>query len=192
MWWSSACLLWCCPRTGPCGVATFGRDRHEYSHFPGFLAEIHNHRLDTEGMSIHVIRPQPIRIIRVANLGRADFPALGTGVCVFTTDSKQVARTSLEVQHELQAMNPSSGDPLDLRDTTLALAADRAAARAAAATGQGVLVSLGLDIAVAGPPPAGGWKITVANRPGPGPEPAVRLETGGMAIATCHAAPAVR
>jgi FAD:protein FMN transferase len=48
---------------------------------------------------------------------------------------------------------------LDLGSTGKALAADLAAAAAHAATGTGILVSLGGDIATAGPVPAGGWRI---------------------------------
>jgi len=52
---------------------------------------------------------------------------------------------------------------LDLGATAKALAADRAARRAAAVTGSGVLVSLGGDLAVAGPPPEGGWRVALAD-----------------------------
>ena len=52
---------------------------------------------------------------------------------------------------------------LDLGATAKALAADRAAGRIAAATGCGVLVNLGGDISVAGPPPEGGWLVGVAD-----------------------------
>lgn len=52
---------------------------------------------------------------------------------------------------------------LDLGATAKALAADRAAAAAALATGAGVLVSLGGDIATCGPAPAGGWHIYVTD-----------------------------
>ncbi|GAB3970184.1 FAD:protein FMN transferase [Actinoallomurus acanthiterrae] len=55
------------------------------------------------------------------------------------------------------------GVRLDLGATAKALAADRAAARAFADTGCGVLVSLGGDIAVSGPPPDGGWRIHVTD-----------------------------
>jgi thiamine biosynthesis lipoprotein len=51
---------------------------------------------------------------------------------------------------------------LDLGATAKALAADRAAA-AIAAAGCGVLVNLGGDISVAGPPPEGGWLVGVAD-----------------------------
>ena len=52
---------------------------------------------------------------------------------------------------------------LDLGATAKALAADRAAARIAAVTGRGVLVNLGGDISVAGPSPAGGWLVGIAD-----------------------------
>ncbi|MFE1291804.1 FAD:protein FMN transferase [Streptomyces sp. NPDC058751] len=52
---------------------------------------------------------------------------------------------------------------LDMGATAKALTADRAADRAAAATGCGVLVSLGGDLAVAGPAPDGGWRIALAD-----------------------------
>jgi thiamine biosynthesis lipoprotein ApbE len=52
---------------------------------------------------------------------------------------------------------------LDLGATAKALAADRAAATIAAAIGGGVLVNLGGDISVAGPPPAEGWLVGVAD-----------------------------
>jgi thiamine biosynthesis lipoprotein len=52
---------------------------------------------------------------------------------------------------------------LDFGATAKALAADRAAAAIAAATGGGVLVNLGGDIAVAGPPPGEGWLVGVVD-----------------------------
>ena len=52
---------------------------------------------------------------------------------------------------------------LDLGATAKALAADRIAGRAARAARCGVLVSLGGDIAVAGPPPVDGWRVAVAD-----------------------------
>jgi thiamine biosynthesis lipoprotein len=53
------------------------------------------------------------------------------------------------------------GVALDLGATAKALAADRAARLAYAACGCGVLVSLGGDVAVAGPAPADGWAVRV-------------------------------
>jgi thiamine biosynthesis lipoprotein len=57
-----------------------------------------------------------------------------------------------------------AGVRLDLGATAKALAADRAAAAAAAAVApHGVLVSLGGDVAVAGPVPAEGWPVGIAD-----------------------------
>jgi thiamine biosynthesis lipoprotein len=56
-----------------------------------------------------------------------------------------------------------AGVMLDLGATAKALAADRSATRIAAMLGCGVLVNLGGDIAVAGEPPAGGWRVGIAD-----------------------------
>jgi thiamine biosynthesis lipoprotein len=52
---------------------------------------------------------------------------------------------------------------LDLGATAKAVAADRAAALVAERLGTGVLVSLGGDIATAGPAPAGDWQVRVQD-----------------------------
>jgi thiamine biosynthesis lipoprotein len=64
---------------------------------------------------------------------------------------------------QLAARVPA-GVRLDLGATAKALCADRAARRASAVTGGGVLVSLGGDIAVSGPAPDDGWAIRVTDR----------------------------
>ena len=62
-----------------------------------------------------------------------------------------------------QEVTIPDGVLLDLGATAKALAADRAAARIATATGSGVLVNLGGDISVAGQSPAGGWLVGIAD-----------------------------
>lgn len=80
------------------------------------------------------------------------------------------------------------GVRLDLGATAKALAADRAAARAHAATGAtGVLVNLGGDIAVAGDPPAGGWPVRVADShraPVDAPGQVVTIAAGGLSTSS--------
>ena len=64
------------------------------------------------------------------------------------------------------------------------MAADRAADRIAARIGTGTLVSLGGDVAVAGPPPAGGWAIGIAREssaPAERVEQVVAIAQGGLA-----------
>jgi thiamine biosynthesis lipoprotein len=81
---------------------------------------------------------------------------------------------------------------LDLGATAKALAADRAAAAIAAAAETGVLVNLGGDIAVAGQPPAGGWRIEINTEggdagPGDGGRPVVAIWDGGLATSSTGA-----
>lgn len=75
------------------------------------------------------------------------------------------------------------GVSLDLGATAKALAADRAAAAVSAATGGGCLVSLGGDVAVAGPAPADGWPVRVVedHRRPEEPGDTVVIHTGGLA-----------
>jgi thiamine biosynthesis lipoprotein len=79
------------------------------------------------------------------------------------------------------------GVRLDLGATAKALAADRAATAAHAAGGCGVLVSLGGDIATAGPAPAGGWRIHVTDNhrsDATAPGQTVSIRSGGLATSS--------
>jgi thiamine biosynthesis lipoprotein len=82
---------------------------------------------------------------------------------------------------------------LDLGATAKAWAADRSAARIARQTGCGVLVSLGGDIAVAGPAPQGGWRIRVQDVTGSpdetpaGPYALIAIRDGGLATSSTKA-----
>jgi thiamine biosynthesis lipoprotein len=73
---------------------------------------------------------------------------------------------------------------LDVGATAKALAADRTAARIAEELGCGVLVNLGGDLAVAGPPPRGGWRVLIGDdhtRPDPDGGHGVTIDSGGLA-----------
>jgi FAD:protein FMN transferase len=73
---------------------------------------------------------------------------------------------------------------LDLGATAKALAADRSAQAASRASGSGVLVSLGGDVAVAGPAPDGGWPVRIADDHAADleePGPTVAIAAGGLA-----------
>jgi thiamine biosynthesis lipoprotein len=64
------------------------------------------------------------------------------------------------------------------------LAADRAAALLADQLGDGVLVSLGGDVAVAGAPPVGGWAVGIAAdsaTPADEVDQVVAINNGGLA-----------
>jgi FAD:protein FMN transferase len=80
-----------------------------------------------------------------------------------------------------------TGVRLDLGATAKALAADRAATRAAAVAGCGVLVSLGGDLAVAGPPPPRGWPVRVTDDHAAAADAdgqTVLVESGGLATSS--------
>jgi thiamine biosynthesis lipoprotein len=79
------------------------------------------------------------------------------------------------------------GVRLDLGSTAKAFAADRAAGELAASLGCGVLVNLGGDIAVAGPAPAGGWRVRVCeahDAPADLSAPIVSIRSGGLATSS--------
>ena len=79
------------------------------------------------------------------------------------------------------------GTALDLGATAKAWAADRCADLIARRTGCGVLVSLGGDIAVAGPPPDGGWSVRVTDDHAAGadaPGQTVSIASGGLATSS--------
>jgi thiamine biosynthesis lipoprotein ApbE len=98
-----------------------------------------------------------------------------------------------EVRLEGRMLTMPEGVRLDLGATAKAWAADRSAARIAPQVGCGVLVSLGGDIAVAGPPPEGGWRIRVQDvtgspdDPPDGPYALVAIADGGLATSSTAA-----
>ncbi len=79
------------------------------------------------------------------------------------------------------------GVQLDLGSTAKAWSADRCAALIAAQLGGGVLVSLGGDLAVAGPPAADGWQVKATDdhaAPADAPGQTVTIRSGGLATSS--------
>jgi len=79
------------------------------------------------------------------------------------------------------------GVRLDLGATAKAFAADQAATAIAEATGCGVFVNLGGDLAVAGAPPAGGWRVVVGEDHAAADtvrDPVVTVTAGGLATSS--------
>jgi thiamine biosynthesis lipoprotein len=94
---------------------------------------------------------------------------------------------AVELDDEQRFLLIPEGVELDLGATAKALAADDAAHTIAATIGAGVLISLGGDIAVAGPTPAGGWPVRIAEdhaAPLTDPGPTVAITTGGLATSS--------
>jgi len=83
----------------------------------------------------------------------------------------------IEIDRVAHQVRVRGGHELDLGATAKALAADRCARAAFEASQVAVLVSLGGDIAIAGPAPADGWSILVAE------DHAVPLDSRGEVIA---------
>jgi thiamine biosynthesis lipoprotein len=80
-----------------------------------------------------------------------------------------------------------AGVEIDLGATAKALAADRSALAAATATAAGVLVNLGGDLSVAGPPPVEGWSILVTDdhrAPAAGDGQTIAISAGGLATSS--------
>jgi FAD:protein FMN transferase len=93
----------------------------------------------------------------------------------------------VELDEDRRSIRIPSGVELDLGATAKALAADRAALAAADRTGTGILVSLGGDIAIAGPTPRGGWPVRIVDDHRAwldGPGPVVSIEAGGLATSS--------
>jgi FAD:protein FMN transferase len=85
------------------------------------------------------------------------------------------------------AVKIPAGVKLDLGASAKAWAADRAAAAAEQATGSGVLVCLGGDVATAGVAPPGGWRICVTDDHRSDHSAAgqtVTIESGGLATSS--------
>ncbi|HEY8028633.1 MAG TPA: FAD:protein FMN transferase [Gaiellaceae bacterium] len=93
----------------------------------------------------------------------------------------------IEIDDERGFVRAPAGVIVDLGATAKALAADRAAAAVFRATESSVLVSLGGDIAVAGPAPAGGWPVLVTDdhrAPSPADGQVVGIGAGGLATSS--------
>jgi thiamine biosynthesis lipoprotein len=91
---------------------------------------------------------------------------------------------TVELDEASRTVSMPAGVRLDLGATAMALASDRAARRAAAVAGCGVLVRLGGDISTSGEAPGRGWNVRIADRHGAHPSsagPVVRIDFGGLA-----------
>jgi thiamine biosynthesis lipoprotein len=94
---------------------------------------------------------------------------------------------TIAVDRELAMVRVPNGVQLDLGATAKAWAADRAARAVHAATGSGVLVSLGGDIATAGPAPGRGWPVRVTDDHRAGPRATgqtITIRAGGIATSS--------
>jgi len=117
-----------------------------------------------------------------AELPAAQADAAGTSAGA--APRRRSAWPAVRLDRERRVVTLPAGVALDLGATAKALAADRAARAAHEAAGCGVLVSLGGDVAVAGPAPEHGWAIRVTDDHA-GPQEAlgqtIAIRSGGLA-----------
>jgi FAD:protein FMN transferase len=130
------------------------------------------------------VDPTVGRALRVSGYDR-DFKAIppqDSGVRVEVTAIP--GWKAIELEAGRSRVRVPAGLELDLGATAKALAADCAASAAARAAGRsGVLVSLGGDVAVAGPPPPAGWIVQVSEPDGSEAQ-LVALFDGGLATSS--------
>jgi FAD:protein FMN transferase len=130
------------------------------------------------------IDPTVGTVVRVLGYDR-DFASVApAGPALQLTVASVAGYRHVEVDVARRRVRVPVGVELDLGATAKAWAADRAARRAAARTGSGVLVSLGGDVAVGGRPPGGGWPVRVTDdHTGPldAPGQDVCVHGGGLA-----------
>jgi thiamine biosynthesis lipoprotein len=94
---------------------------------------------------------------------------------------------SVHLDRETRSVWLGNGAQLDLGATAKAWAADECAGQIADQLRCGVLVSLGGDVAVAGEPPAGGWRVRVTDdhaAPDTAPGQTVAIASGGLATSS--------
>jgi thiamine biosynthesis lipoprotein ApbE len=121
----------------------------------------------------------------------AQVPSRGPAITISVRPAPGWRRVELDRSTRSLRMPP--GTRLDLGATAKAWAADRAASRIADRMHCGVLVSLGGDIATAGPAPEGGWRVRVQDVTGdPGKPPighaqTITLRSGGLATSSTTA-----
>ena len=111
----------------------------------------------------------------------------GDGPAITVTMHRQARWSMVSLDTAAHTVQVPEWVELDLGATAKAHAADRAAAAAFRATGAGVLLSLGGDIAVSGTGPAQGWPILItddSSDPLDTPGPVVSLHHGGLATSS--------
>jgi thiamine biosynthesis lipoprotein len=116
-----------------------------------------------------------------------DFDAIEFGRAATVSIASVPGWRTVKVDRDAGTVSAARGVVLDLGATAKALASDRAAAAAHDRAGTGVLVSLGGDLAIAGSPPAEGWRVRVTDdhrSDVKAPGQWITLMTGGLATSS--------
>jgi thiamine biosynthesis lipoprotein len=176
-------------------------------------------RADSELAMLHAEAGRPVQVSSLlfealevacrvaARTGGAVDPTVGNAICALGYDADldevqarppQPPRAlgavpgywHVQLNSRTREVRIPRGVRLDLGSTAKALAADRAATRIAHAVNDGVLVSLGGDVAVVGPPPSDGWAVGIAHESSAPPEEVdqvVAIRRGGLASSAAGA-----
>jgi FAD:protein FMN transferase len=125
--------------------------------------------------------------LRAAQAQAAGVPAAGGPAHRLRRAGRVPGWRSVQLDTERRQVRLANGAQLDLGATAKAWAADRCAEIIAGRLGSGVLVSLGGDMAVAGPAPCGGWRVRVTDDHAAGPQTpgqTVTIRSGGLATSS--------
>ena len=133
------------------------------------------------------VDPTVGRAMRVLGYDR-DFAAVAAAGAPLTCVVERIPGwQTIEVDRDAATVQVPTGVELDLGATAKAFAADRAATTIVDVVGGGVLVSLGGDVAVAGPAPDDGWSVRVTDDHAAAPDTpgeTVAISTGGLATSS--------
>ncbi len=116
-----------------------------------------------------------------------DFQLLEGSDVASTPSSAIPGWQSVSVDRATGTVSVPLGVELDLGATAKALAADRAVRRISESIHGGLLVNLGGDVSIGGTPPAGGWRVQLADDHGADIDEAaetVSLSGGGLATSS--------
>jgi thiamine biosynthesis lipoprotein len=172
------------------GLAALNRSAGEWAPAEPLLLDALDAAIWAAAATGGAVDPTVGRALRVAGYDR-DFAAVATdGGPIVLRLEPAPGWTTVEVDRRRGRARVPRGVEIDLGATAKALAADQAAAIACQASGaQGVLVSLGGDIAMAGQAPECGWPVLVAEdcaAPPDGEGQVVLIADGGIATSSMH------
>jgi FAD:protein FMN transferase len=131
-----------------------------------------------------LVDPTVGRALRLAGYDRTFVAVRARDGSFLAVSHRSPGWRSIQLDPESLEIGAPAGVELDLGATAKAATADTVATSIHTMTGSGVLISLGGDVAVAGPAPAGGWPIRLADShdaPLGSEGPVVAVHEGGLA-----------
>ena len=157
-------------------------------HVSPLLAQVISVALDVAAMTDGIVDPTVGSAMATIGYDR-DFEEILRGEVRSSVGARVPAPgwRSVELDRDTNVIRLPIGVQLDVGSSAKAFAADEAAALAGRGASAGVLVNLGGDIAVAGTPPEGGWRVRVTDDHAAAPDAAgqtVAVTAGGLATSS--------